>query len=85
MGMRTFLVLLIAGGLGVLFYHQKHQTPAAAEVKTVANSPATQPSKPGQPAEPRPVSEHNWMKRSLDRATEVRDQARTQTQQSQNP
>jgi hypothetical protein len=89
--MRTFMVLLIAAGLGVLFYHQKHQQPAEVDAKTVA---ASQPAKGTQPADPtvsnangqpRTVSEHNWMKRSIDRATEVRDQARTQTAASQNP
>jgi type IV secretory pathway VirB6-like protein len=81
--MRTFLALLIAGGLGVLFYYQKHQdvpsiTASATTVQTVPHS--------AMETSPRPaVSEHNWMKRSLDRATEVRDQARSQTRQSQDP
>jgi hypothetical protein len=33
----------------------------------------------------REISEHNWMKRSLDRARDVRDQARSNTRDSQNP
>ena len=90
MPMRAFIVLLIAGGLGFLFYHQKHPGPEAIELKTANSQPAqatqsAQPAPAGNNAQPRPVSEHNWMKRSLDRATEVRDQARAQTQQSQNP
>ena len=80
--MRTFLALLIAGGLGALFYYQKHHEAAPVAVETTATPAASHPS--SQPP-PRPVSEHNWMKRSLDRATDVRNQARTQTQQSQNP
>jgi len=81
--MRTFLILLIAAGLGGLFYYQKHtgEQPAAAQAEA-----ARPPAKVAQTnAAPREPSEHNWMKRSLDRATEVRDQARTQTQKSQDP
>ena len=73
---------MIAGGLGALFYSQKHHEAAPVAAQTAA----AQPTPPG-PAEapPRPVSEHNWMKRSIDRATEVRDKSRAQTQQSQDP
>ncbi len=81
--MRTFLALVVAGGLGALFYYQKHHEAAPVAAQTTAAPAAPQPA-PAEPP-PRPVSEHNWMKRSLDRATDVRDQARTQTQQSQNP
>ena len=74
---------MIAGGLGALFYSQKHHEAAPVAGQTTAAAQST-PHGPAE-ASPRPVSEHNWMKRSLDRATEVRDKSRTQTQQSQDP
>ncbi len=81
--MHTFLVLLIAAGLGGLFYYQKHSggQPASShseEARPVTRTVQTTPAS-NQP------SEHDWMKRSLDRATEVRDQSRAKTQQSQDP
>jgi hypothetical protein len=85
-GMRTFMALVIAGGLGALFYYQKHHEPTnTADVKAGATAQPVHWTGAANNPPPRPVSEHNWMKRSLDRATEVRDQARAQTQQSQNP
>jgi hypothetical protein len=81
--MRTFLVLITAGCLGAIFYYQKHHEPATAAATTTAVQSA--PANPSQATAQQPVSEHNWMKRSLDRATEVRNQSRAQTQQSQDP
>ena len=71
--MRKFLVILVLAGLGWLFLVQKrNETP-----KRVATEPkaATQTTK-GTVASvsPRPVSEHNWMKHSLDRANQVKQQ-----------
>lgn len=66
--MRKFLVIAILTGLTVLFIAQKRSEPQkpTAPAKSTAQVP-------GSPT-PRPASEHNWMKRSLDRANEVKRQ-----------
>ncbi len=67
--MRKFLVIAILAGLAWLFVFQKRSEPQkAAPEKLVAQ---TAPS-------PRTVSEHNWMKRSLDRTSEVKHQVAQQ-------
>lgn len=63
--MRIFIVLVVLAVLGWLFLAQKQQE--HQKVVTAAHAPA-------QTASPRPVSEHNWMKRSLDRASDVKKQ-----------
>jgi hypothetical protein len=70
--MRKFLVITVLAGLTWLFIVQKRSEPAKPEPKSktvaqVAGSPS-----------PRPVSEHNWMKNSLDRANEVKRQVAQQ-------
>lgn len=81
--MRNFLIFIAI--ITALFLWQRHH---AANTVTTADEPAkpkivstAQPTRAplGQ------ASEHNWMKRSLDRATEVRNQARNQTRDAQNP
>jgi hypothetical protein len=70
--MRKFLVLVVLIGLAVLFVAQKRnesQKPAVGN-KSVAQVPGT--------SSPRPVSEHNWMKRSLDTTNEVKRQVAQQ-------
>jgi hypothetical protein len=81
-GLLTFM--LIAGIGGALFLWQKQNEQKNAAPETHA---ATQPqSKPALTPAPRgQASEYNWMKRSLDRAADVRDQARTQTKEAQDP
>jgi hypothetical protein len=66
--MRKFLVIAVLAGLTLIFFVQKRcvpqkTAPASKSVAQVAGSPT-----------PRPVSQHNWMKRSLDRANEVKSQ-----------
>ena len=69
--MRKFLVIAVMVGLGWLFVVQKRSEPRkAAPDKTVAQAASS--------ASPRPVSEHNWMKRSLDRTNEVKRQVAQQ-------
>lgn len=71
--MRKFLVILVLAGLAWLFVVQKrNETPKRVATET---KPATLTTK-GTVASvsPRPVSEHNWMKHSLDRANEVKKQ-----------
>lgn len=81
--MRAFLTFLAVASLGALFYYQKNHESASTAVQPGASQTTT--LKVSSAATARPVSEHDWMKRSLDRATEVRNQARAQTQQSQDP
>jgi hypothetical protein len=70
--MRKFLVIVVLAGLTVLFVTQKRNAPEkpAPASKTVAQVAGT--------PTPRPVSEHNWMKRSLDRTNEVKRQVAQQ-------
>jgi hypothetical protein len=70
--MRKFLVLVVLIGLAVLFVAQKR---SESQKAAVANKLMAQI--PGTPA-PRPVSEHNWMKRSLDATNEVKRQVAQQ-------
>jgi hypothetical protein len=70
--MRKFLVIVGLVGLTVLFVAQKRsepQKPALANKKTAELA--------GAPT-PRPVSEHNWMKRSLDTTNAVKRQVAQQ-------
>ena len=68
--MRKFLVIAVLAGLSVLFVMQKRSEPQkTASEKKVAQTVATSP---------RPVREHNWMKRSLDRTNEVKRQVAQQ-------
>jgi hypothetical protein len=83
-GMRGFLILVVVVGLGAFFYWQKQrevQSPITPK-PAISQSAATQPTQPTQPPQ---VSEHNWMKRSLDRASAVAEKARAQTKESQDP
>jgi len=76
---RSFLIFVALVGLGVLYFWQKHNVtppPAPVAAKTNAAS-ASQPT-----STPREVSEHNWMKRSLDRASDVAQKVRAQTKES---
>jgi len=93
--MRGFLIVVVALALGFLYYKQKHneqaQTAAvkATTTQTVAaNRPTAvqvQPPQNAAPAQAQQPSGPNWMKRSLDRAREVRDQSAGQTRKSQDP
>jgi len=70
--MRKFLVITALVGLTVLFAAQKRSesTKPAPASKPVAQVAGT--------FTPRPVSEHNWMKQSLDRTNEVKRQVAAQ-------
>jgi len=70
--MRKFLVITVLAGLTVLFVSQKRNAPetpvpASKKVAQVVGTPT-----------PRPTSEHNWMKQSLDRTNEVKRQVAQQ-------
>jgi hypothetical protein len=60
--MRNFVILVILAVFGLAFLAQKRQ-----EDQKVASPPTA----PAQTMSPRPVSEHNWMKRSLDTTNAV--------------
>lgn len=70
--MRTVVFLVVVAGLGWLFLAQKQREPEKPVV-----APAVAVSKQTAAA-PRPVSEHNWMKRSLDRTNQVKRQVAEQ-------
>lgn len=78
--------MLIAGVGGGLFLWQKQNE---KKTVTVENSGAEKQSVTAKaeltPAPRGQASEYNWMKRSLDRAADVRDQARTRTKEAQDP
>jgi len=83
--MRTLIAVLVLGGLGGLFLLQKKDSH-----NQVVNSPSAveRPAASATPAAPvlhREPSEHNWMKRSLDRARDVTEQSRNRTRDGQNP
>jgi hypothetical protein len=71
--MRKFLVIAVLASLAWLFVVQK---------RNQTTQPTVTASKPPGLAvaatSPRPVSEHNWMKRSLDRTNEVKRQVAQQ-------
>jgi hypothetical protein len=85
--MRGFIIFLIVAALGFLFLRQKHnETPPVLDKTVAANAAQTKATPaPLTPAPRGQASEYNWMKRSLDRARDVRDQSRSQTQESQKP
>lgn len=88
--MRRTLLFLVIAGLGFLYLRQKqNETPPSASAKSVvATNPVVAKSQPQPELTPAPrgqASEYNYMKRALDRAADVRDQARAQTKQSQDP
>ena len=69
--MKTFVIVVIMAGLGVVFLIQKRSEQSAAT--TAANKPVAT-----QSASPRPVSEHNWMKHALDTTAKVKRQVAQQ-------
>jgi hypothetical protein len=83
--MRTVIVILVVIGLGGLYAWQK-KAGESSEPSTTVGKPAQFTASPVPATSPvHEVSEHNWIKRSLDRARDVRDQARTSSRDSQNP
>jgi hypothetical protein len=83
--MRGFLTFMLIAGIGggvFLWQKQNEQKNPAPETQAATQShsiPALTPAPRGQ------ASEYNWMKRSLDRAADVRDQARARTKEAQDP
>jgi hypothetical protein len=76
--MKTFLLLVLS--VTALFFWQRHgSNDAAQETKPPVSTSAVTATTP------RPVSEHNWAKHSIDRAQEVADQVRETRQQNEQP
>ena len=85
--MRPFLIFVIVAGLGFLFLRQTQNETPPATAKAIATQSVTAKATPA-PLTPAPrgqASQYNWMKRSLDRARDVTEQSRAQTQESQKP
>jgi len=85
--MRAFLIFVIVAGLGFVFLHQRqNETPPATAKSAATQSVAARPTPAALTPAPRgQASQYNWMKRSLDRARDVTEQSRAQTQESQKP
>ena len=79
-GFLTFIAIAAIGGGLFVWQKQNEQktepTPSASKQQA---QEALTPAPRGQ------ASEYNWMKRSLDRAADVRDQARARTKEAQDP
>jgi hypothetical protein len=84
--MRISLAVVVIAGLGGLFLWQKNDSSKEAQPTAkpaVQQSPAPAVAYGATPS--REPSEHNWMKRSLDRARDVTQQSQTRTRDSQDP
>ena len=78
--------MLIAGVGGGLFLWQKQNDKKSVEAETSgAQKPSITAKSELTPAPRGQASEYNWMKRSIDRAADVRDQARARTKEAQDP
>ena len=78
--------MLIAGVGGGLFLWQKQNEKKTAAVENSGGQKQSVTAKAELTPAPRgQASEYNWMKRSLDRAADVRDQARARTKEAQDP
>lgn len=82
-GFVTFIAIAAIGGGLFLWQKQKEEKTSPTETPVAAQQAASKavltPAPRGQ------ASEYNWMKRSLDRAADVRDQARARTKEAQDP
>jgi hypothetical protein len=76
--MKIFLVVLLIG-TGIFFWQTRTRTTAPAAETEHAKAAAT------SSVTPRPVSEHNWAKHSLDRAHAVTDQVAKTRKDNEQP
>jgi hypothetical protein len=84
-GLMTFILVAGIGG-GLFLWQKQHEQKTAPAEDRIATQPQSAASKPALTPAPRgQASEYNWMKRALDRAADVRDQARAQTKEAQDP
>jgi len=75
--MKTFMLVILT--VTALFIWQRNSNPTAAETKAAREMPAASLSPP------QTTSDHNWAKRSLDRAQTVAEQARKSREESERP
>ena len=75
--MKTFLVLVLSVTALFVWQREGEQSAVAHKPRRATPSAAT--------ASPRPVSEHNWAKNSLDRAHAVADQVQQSRAGSNQP
>lgn len=74
--MRILLGLIVVVTIaGAVLTHRKNEQAAATPVATAKAASA-------QPAAPREVSQHDWAKRSLDRAADVKRQVAEQQKEN---
>jgi hypothetical protein len=85
--MRALVIVLIIAGLGFVFWRQKEsEVPPAPGQAAPAQVAGSKPTPAALTPAPRgQASKYNFMKRALDRARDVTEQSRAQTQESQNP
>ncbi len=85
--MRGFLIFVLVAALAFVFLRQKQNETPPVTAKPVASQPLGTKPTPAllTPAPRGQASEHNWMKRSLDRARDVTEQSRAQAQERQKP
>jgi hypothetical protein len=73
--MKTFLLLVLSLAALFVWQRQSHED-------VTATKPQVE-TRPAPAAAPRPVSEHNWAKHSLDRTHEVMDQVQQSREQNE--
>ena len=84
--MRPFLIFVIVAGLGFVFLRQRQNETPPPQAPIATQSVGAKPTPAALTPAPRgQASQYNWMKRSLDRARDVTEQSRAQTQESQKP
>ena len=76
--MKKFVILVVLA-TAVFFSQRRHVREAASDAKAPAGPKAT------ASATPRPVYEHDWAKRSLDRAHAVVDEVQQSRQENAPP
>jgi hypothetical protein len=84
-GVLTFIVIAGIGGAFFLWQKKSEQKAAIPEAHGGTRQQAVTSNAPLTPAPRGQASEYNWMKRALDRAADVRDQARARTKEAQDP
>jgi hypothetical protein len=84
--MRAFLIFVIVADLGFVFLRQRQNETPSPQAPITTQSVGAKPTPAALTPAPRgQASQYNWMKRSLDRARDVTEQSRAQTQESQKP